>query len=87
MIGRSRRSVTEGLAALSRAQTGRRWKGDGGGSGGGDGSLNRHERLPARAFHRPGLEVDLVGYLTQEYEGLFHGRLNPQLGVGLSLNF
>ena len=36
---------------------------------------------------RPGIEVDLGAYLTQEYEGLFRGRLEPQLGVGLSVGF
>ena len=36
---------------------------------------------------RPGLEVDLGAYVTQEYEGLFRGRLDPQLGVGLSVSF
>ena len=36
---------------------------------------------------RPGLEVDLGAYVTQEYEGLFQGRLDPQLGVGVSLSF
>ncbi len=36
---------------------------------------------------RPGLEVDLGAYVTQEYEGLFRGPLDPQLGVGLSVSF
>ncbi len=36
---------------------------------------------------RPGLEVDLGAYVTQDYEGLFQGRLNPQLGIGLSASF
>ncbi len=36
---------------------------------------------------RPGLEVDLGAYATLEYEGLFRGRLDPQLGVGLSVGF
>ncbi len=36
---------------------------------------------------RPGLEVDLGAYATQDYEGLFRGRLEPQLGVGLSVGF
>ena len=36
---------------------------------------------------RPGLEVDLGAYLTQEYEGLFQERLDPQLGIGLSASF
>lgn len=34
-----------------------------------------------------GLEVDLGAYLTQDYSGLFRGRLDPAFGVGLSLSF
>ena len=36
---------------------------------------------------RPGLEVDLGAYVTQEYEGLFRGEFDPQLGVGLGVSF
>ncbi len=36
---------------------------------------------------RPGLEVDLGAYVTQDYEGLFGGRFDPQLGVGLNASF
>lgn len=36
---------------------------------------------------RPGLEVDLGAYVTQEYRGIFEGRFNPQAGVGLSVTF
>jgi hypothetical protein len=33
------------------------------------------------------LEIDLGGYVTQEYRGLLEGKLEPQLGVGLSIRF
>ncbi len=36
---------------------------------------------------RPGLVVDLGAYATLEYEELFRGRLDPQLGVGLNVSF
>jgi len=36
---------------------------------------------------RPGFEVAVGAYLTQEYEGPFRGRFDPQLGVGLNLSF
>ena len=36
---------------------------------------------------RPGLEIDLGAYVTQEYEGLLRGELDPRLGVGLSVSF
>ena len=36
---------------------------------------------------RSGIEVDLGAYVTQEYEGLFRGRFDPRLGVGLSVSF
>jgi len=36
---------------------------------------------------RPGLEVDAGVYMTQEYEDLLRGELDPQLGVGLSVSF
>jgi hypothetical protein len=34
-----------------------------------------------------GLEVDLGAYVTQEYEGLLKGKLDPRLGVGLNIRF
>lgn len=33
------------------------------------------------------LEVDLGGYVIQEYEGLFRGDLTPAVGVGLNVRF
>lgn len=33
------------------------------------------------------LEIDLGGYVTQEYEGLLKGQLEPKLGVGLNIRF
>ena len=33
------------------------------------------------------LEVDLGGYVTQDYEDLFGGRYAPKFGVGLNVAF
>jgi hypothetical protein len=33
------------------------------------------------------LNVDLGAYVTQEYEGLFQGNIEPKFGMGLSVGF
>lgn len=38
-------------------------------------------------YEGKGLEVDLGGYVTQEYDGLLKGKLDPRLGVGLNIRF
>jgi len=38
-------------------------------------------------FKGKGLEVDMGAYLTQDYQGMFQGELNPALGVGLNFQF
>lgn len=38
-------------------------------------------------YEGSGLEVDLGGYVTQEYEGLLKGKLEPKLGLGLNIRF
>ncbi|MBW2147149.1 MAG: hypothetical protein JRI22_09035 [Deltaproteobacteria bacterium] len=38
-------------------------------------------------FKGHGLEVDMGAYLTQDYQGMFQGRFDPALGMGLSVRF
>jgi hypothetical protein len=38
-------------------------------------------------YEGKGFEVDLGGYVTQEYESLLKGKLDPRLGVGLNIRF
>jgi len=38
-------------------------------------------------FKAKGLELDLGAYVTQGYREMFQGRLDPALGVGLSVRF
>lgn len=33
------------------------------------------------------LTVDLGAYITQDYEDLFQGNINPKFGMGLSVSF
>lgn len=33
------------------------------------------------------LSVDLGAYVTQEYEGLFQGNVDPKFGMGISMSF
>ena len=33
------------------------------------------------------LSIDLGAYVTQDYEGLFQGEIDPKFGMGLSMSF
>jgi len=33
------------------------------------------------------MEVDLGAYVTQDYEELFQGNINPRLGIGMGMRF
>jgi hypothetical protein len=38
-------------------------------------------------YENKSLEIDLGGYVTQEYEGILKGKLEPKLGVGMNIRF
>lgn len=38
-------------------------------------------------YESEALSVDLGAYVTQDYEGLFQGDINPRIGMGMSVSF